>query len=217
MQENILRSSNVTKIYLTYVESGIKQKFEVKFKYMDSKECYFTTPMGINFHKPKNRTPIELSVYTIDGIYKTSVVLRDTTTSIHEILFQLSIPIQWDFVQLRDSTRVEVALNFSIKFNDGFEIKGQTFDVATGGISYYSKAPISSIYKKVSGILTLEFPAKSFITLPGKKLVKEVKFVREKAGSENIYQDLGSLYVFRILSLTPEEAEEIKHFLITIS
>ena len=45
MQQNILRESNVTKIYLIYVDNGARKKMPVKLRFMDNKECYFAYRM----------------------------------------------------------------------------------------------------------------------------------------------------------------------------
>ena len=66
MQHNILRDSNVTKIYLMYIDGGARKKIQVKLRFMDSKEGYFAAPTPRGFVKPKRKIPAELNVYTTE-------------------------------------------------------------------------------------------------------------------------------------------------------
>lgn len=213
MQQNILRESNVTKIYLIYKDNGMRKKYAVKLRFMDNKECYFATDLPIQFSKPKRKTPIELNVYTIDGIYKTEITLIDTSVSLNEVLFEVSIPKKWNFIQLRQSTRKEIQLPLTITFNDGFTINATTIDLSLGGVAFYVQQDISSIYKKLSGILTLELPKNTIINFSEGKLVVETKFVREK-----LLIDEGKiLYSFKFIGISLEDETVLKNFLIGLN
>lgn len=214
MQHNILRDSNITKIYLIYVHNGAKKKETVKLRFMDNKECYFAAPTPVQFDKPKKKIPAELNVFTSDGIYKTKITLLDTNVSLQEILYEVSIPKIWDFIQLRNSSRKLVALPVNIKFNDGFTINATTYDLSLGGISYYTKDSLSSIYKKISGILTLELPKETLINFPDGKMTVETKFVREKPGDEEHFGE--QLVIFKFIGVTPENEMILKNFLIKL-
>lgn len=215
MQQNILRSSNITKIYLIYVNPQNARKREmVTLRFMDKKECYFVGKYIPNFVKPKKKTPAEIQVFTPDGVYKTNINIFDSNVSLDEVLYIVSIPQKWDFIQLRKSTRKEVALPFSIKFNDGFEINGNTYDLATGGISFWTKERLSSIYQKISCILTLKLPDNTIINFAEGQLTTEAKFVREKEDLD--YHPGEKLYIFRFVTLSLDDEMVLKNFLIKL-
>lgn len=158
MQENILRDSLVTHIFLSYMEAGKKQVVRVKLRFIDTRQAYFSAPPPINFVKPKRKTPAEIKVFTVDGVYKTDIFINDTQVNLTEVLFEVSVPKLWEYVQQRSSSRNRVSLPVKIKYNDGFEIETATFDIALGGIAFYSRDAISSIYKKLPAVLTMELP-----------------------------------------------------------
>ena len=212
MQHNILRDSNVTKIYLMYVDAGARKKIQVKLRFMDTKECYFATPTPRGFVKPKRKIPAELNVYTTDGVYKTKVTLLDSNMSLNEVMYEVSIPNKWDFVQLRSSSRKEVELPIEITFNDGFKITTNTLDLSLGGISFVSKNSFNSIYKKISGILTLKLPQNTLINFPDGTMTTEAKFVRESEPN-----DFGEIiYSFKFCSVKPEDDEILKNYLLRL-
>ena len=214
MQHNILRDSNITKIYLIYIHNGARKKETVTLRFMDNKECYFAAPTPVKFDKPKKKIPAELNVFTPDGVYKTKITLLDTNMSLQEILYEVSIPKTWDFIQLRASSRKLVELPVSIKFNDGFTINTTTYDLSLGGISYYTKDSLSSIYKKISGILTLELPKETLINFPDGRMTVETKFVREKSGDEEHFGE--QLVIFKFIGVTPDDEMILKNFLIKL-
>ena len=214
MQQNILRNAGVTKIFLIYVENGSRKKMEVSLKFMDDKQCYFSTSIVGVFEKPKKKIDAELKVYTVDGVYATNVKLLDSNFSLNEIMFEVSAPKTWNYVQLRSSTRKNVELPLTIKFNDGFVIQAQSYDLSLGGISFFSKEEINSIYKKISGILSFELPKSTIINFPDGKLITETKFVREVKDIEYHYDE--KLYVFKFMSVSPENREILKNFLIQL-
>ncbi len=212
MQHNILRDSNVTKIYLMYVDAGARKKIQVKLRFMDTKECYFATSTPRGFVKPKRKIPAELNVYTTDGVYKTKVTLLDSNMSLNEVMYEVSIPNKWDFVQLRSSSRKEVELPIEITFNDGFKITTNTHDISLGGISFVSKNSFNSIYKKISGILTLKLPQNTLINFPDGTMTTEAQFVRESEPN-----DFGEIiYSFKFCSVKPEDEEILKNYLLRL-
>ncbi len=215
MQHNILRDSNITKIYLIYVENGSKKRFQVSLRFIDQKECYFATSTPVGFSKPKRKTPAEIKVYTQDGIYETEVSLLESQTSLREVLFEVSIPKNWKFTQLRQSSRKLVSLPFSIKYNDGFVIENQTYDLSLGGISFLSDKPIQSIYKKISCIVTIEMPKENIINFPDGKLVAEAKYCREIFDVEQF--DEKTFYAFKFVNLSAEDAEILKSYLLRLN
>lgn len=213
MQNNILRDSNITKIYLFYTApNGLKKKVNVKLRYMGDKECYFAGAVVPNFAKPKRKSPVEIFVYTTDGIYQAAVKMLDTTLNLNEIIYQVEIPKTWNFKQLRSGSRKNVALPASLKFNDGHEIKFETLDLSIGGFSFLAEEKISSIYQRFSAIGTIEFPSELIMNYPDRKLVTEVKFVRTKDEVEGEFGK--TFYALKFVQLTPDEQMILKNYLL---
>ncbi len=216
MQQNILQNSNLTKTILIYTdERGLKKRFKVSLRYMDTIQCYFAAPIVGGFQKPKKNTPVLVTVYTTDGVYSSNLQINDTTTTLNEILFEVSLPKVWSFKQSRNSSRKMTDMPISIKFDDGFEITSTTYDLSLDGVSFFYNKPISSIYKKLKGTLTIQFPDNLTIDFPLKSFETETKFIREQLEVKDTYRD-GSLYVFGFLELEPKEQELIKKYLISI-
>ncbi len=212
MNTNIFRNTDITKIYLFYVDGGIKVKTEVKMRFMDQKDGYFSATLPPNFKKPKRKISAELKVYTSDGVYQSNVTLIDTTTSINDVLYQISFPKKWELIQLRSGTRKHVELPFKIQYQDGYSLEGTTHDLAIGGISFINNLQMSSIYKKIPATITLEFPQNLIINFPDRKLETEVMFVRE-----NKYDNFDNkLYSYRFKSLSQDAIDIIKAFLIKL-
>lgn len=216
MQYNILRESEVTKIFLTYADGGMKKKFAVKLRFMDLKECYFAVPLPANFRKPKIKTPVEINAFTPDGVYTAHVNIVDSSVSLTEVLFHVSVPKTWDFKQLRQSTRVQQALPLNIKYDDGFEISSNTFDFSIGGFSFVSEKNISSIYERLDCTVTVEMPSTLIVNFPDKKLITKAKYVRKKENFGEYGSD-GTLYAFRFIKLSADEQEILKAYLLNLS
>lgn len=214
MQENILRDSLITHIFLSYMGTEKKQVLRLKLRFIDTNQAYFSAEPDVNFVKPKRKTPAEIKVYTIDGVYKTDVYINDTQTDIREILFEVTIPKLWEYIQQRSSSRNRVSLPVKIKYNDGFEIDTMTYDLAIGGIAFYSKNTISSIYKKLPAVLKLELPQSMWIKNPDCKIVVEAQFVRERLeeNDEEYFQQY--LYSYKFVKPPREVSDTLKELLI---
>ena len=215
MQQNILKNSDITKIYLTYINNGLRKKESVKLRFMDDKQCYFSIATPAEFVKPKRKAPAELQVYTPDGVYKTSVIIVDTNVGICEILFEVTKPKTWNYVQVRNSSRKLVELPVTIAFNDGFKIEATTYDLALNGVSFFYKEEISSIYKKINGILVLKLPSDTLINFANGALTVETKFVREKGNVEGLFNE--KLYVFKFIGISMEDEAVLRNFLIKLN
>ena len=97
--------------------------------------------------------------------------------------------------------------------DDGFLIEATTHDLSLGGISFISDKPFSSIYKKISGILTLELPKNTLINFPDGKMSVETKFVRE-----TLFGNFGeTLYSFKFIGVKLEDEEILKNFLLRLN
>lgn len=209
MQENILRNSNLAAIYLVYKDTE-KHKFSVNLRFMDTKECYLTTAMQMDFVKPKKNTLVEIFVYSSDGVYKSEVKIADVLTSLNEIVFIVNLPKKWDYTQVRNSSRKQYSLPFKIKYNDGYEISGNTYDISVGGISFMLENPIPSLYTKVNGSIEFTLPSNSAYVVEQTEILTDVKFLR------TITPDYTAdkYYVYKFLNLPKDKAEKIKNFLI---
>ena len=156
MQENILRNSNVTKLYIEFPDGkNYKRKELVAVKYIDNKSCYFSRPTPTSqFTKPKWRTKANIIVYTPDGVYKTTVIIRDVDFSLNGVLYQLDLPKNWEFKQLRAGSRKKVKLPLTIKFTvvkwvktySGFE-EAECLGNVEVWANYGGTAPALNTYK----------------------------------------------------------------------
>lgn len=217
MQENILRDSLVTHIFLSYMEAGKKQVVRVKLRFIDTRQAYFSAPPPIYFVKPKRKTPAEIKVFTVDGVYKTDIFINDTQVNLTEVLFEVSVPKLWEYVQQRSSSRNRVSLPVKIKYNDGFEIETATFDIALGGIAFYSRDAISSIYKKLPAVLTMELPKSMWIKNPDCKIVVETCFVRERIEEEDEEHFHQFLYSYKFVNLPKDAENTLRELLLQIT
>ena len=217
MQENILRDSLVTHIFLSYMEAGKKQVVRVKLRFIDTRQAYFSAPPPINIVKPKRKTPDEIKVFTVDGVYKTDIFINDTQVNLTEVLFEVSVPKLWEYVQQRSSSRNRVSLPVKIKYNDGFEIETATFDIALGGIAFYSRDAISSIYKKLPAVLTMELPKSMWIKNPDCKIVVETCFVRERIEEEDEEHFHQFLYSYKFVNLPKDAENTLRELLLQIT
>jgi len=214
MNENILRDSLVTKIFISYTEGSKKQVMRLKLKFMDNRQAYFSAVTPEIYEKPKRKTPAEIKIYTVDGIYRTDVMINDTSATLNEIFFEVSLPKIYEFIQHRSSSRNRTELPVNIKYNDGFEIDATTYDLAIGGLAFYSKNQFSSIYKKLPAILTLSLPTTIWTKAEDPKIIVETVFVRETQ-EQNDEEHFGQyLYSYKFINLPKETENTLKKFLI---
>ena len=216
MQQDILKNSNFNKIYFCYVDGkNIQRKITVTIKYMDTKSCYFVGEIPVNFTKPKWRTKAEIIVYTTNGKYSTTLIIRDTNFSLQEVVYKVDLPKAWSFSQLRAGTRKKLELPVKIKFNDGLEIEAKTFDVSVGGFSIITKENLSTIHTRFASNCKILFPNDSTLNFPDDILESDCIYVRMKnninmefSGSAN-----DKLICFKFLKLSSEKLLILKKFL----
>ena len=209
MQQNILRNSNLSSIYLIYQDT-VKQKHLVQLRFIDTKECYLSTVLPTNFTKPKTKTNAELVAYTEDGVYKTQVKINDISFSFNEIIYIVDAPKNWKFIQLRNSTRKECSLPFVLKFNDGYELNGVSYDLSTGGISFTTPEPLQSIYTKINGNITFSLKEPDENAEENNTLTLSVKFLRML----DMKYSKDNCYVYKFLNISKTDIDKIKTFLI---
>lgn len=217
MQQNILKTSNVSKIYLVFIDGkNYRRKEEVKVRYMDNKSCYFVGPTVINFAKPKWRAKTDIIVYTPDGVYSANVIIRDTDFSLSNIFYKVDIPKTWKFTQLRAGSRKKVNLPIKIKFNDGLEIEGETHDLSIGGFSFISNQNLSTVHTRFNCNCQIQFPQDATINFPDGLLKTDAKYVRSKTIVDS-YELEGYKYLcFKFVNLSPDYTMILKHFLLKI-
>lgn len=217
MQHDILKSNLVTKIMFTYVDGiGLRKKEQVTLSYMDKKYCYFKSQNTINFHKPKWRTKANITVYTPEGVYETTLIIRDTSYSQHEILFEVDLPKTWSFKQLRAGTRKDVELPLYLRFSDGVEIEGNTREMSIGGFSFISNHTLTSVQKGFPAEVCIQLPKDLIINLPDGKLETQVKYVRHKALADNYEQSGFSAISFKFTNLTEEQKMVLKSYIMKL-
>jgi len=217
MQQNILKASNVTKIFLKFVDGKkCNRKEAVKLRYMDSKSCYFAGQTIINFAKPKWRAKAEIIVYTPDGVYSAVVIMRETDFSLNNILYKVDIPKIWKFTQLRAGSRKKVSLPISIKFNDGLEIKNETFDLSIGGFSILSNQELTTIHTRFACTCRIQFPNDAIINFPEGILETDAMYVRQKPIKDNYELRDYKMLCFRFKKLSADDTMIIKNFLMKI-
>lgn len=217
MQENILKTSNVTKIYLDFYDGKNRHiKEEVTVRYMDSKFCYLVGGIPINFNKPKWRAKANIIVYTTDGIYKTTVIIRDINFSLSDVVYRLDLPKKWDFKQLRAGSRKKVALPFKIKFNDDFEINANLHDLSVGGFSFVGNYNLSTVHTRFACNCKITFPKDSVINFPDGILDNDAIFVRKKPLITEFGLTGEEVYCFKFLNLSPDYVLILKNFLMKI-
>ena len=86
--------------------------------------------------------------------------------------------------------------------------------MSVGGFSFLTNEKISTIYQRFSAIGTLEFPAELLLNYPDKKLVTEVKFVRNQ---EEVEGEFGkTFYALKFVQLTPDETMILKNYLLSL-
>lgn len=218
MQENILRNSNVTKLYIEFPDGkNYKRKELVAVKYIDNKSCYFSGPTPTSqFTKPKWRTKANIIVYTPDGVYKTTVIIRDVDFSLNGVLYQLDLPKNWEFKQLRAGSRKKVKLPLTIKFNDGLTIETETFDLSIGGFSFFGEHNFSTLHTRFAANCKIIFPNDLIMNFPDKTLEKDCLYVRKKVITDDFERMNQNLYCFKFLKLTPDETMILKNFLLKL-
>ena len=217
MQENILKTSNVTKIFLKYLDGkNYKRKEEVSLRYMDNKSCYFSGASISNFNKPKWRAKAEIVAYTPEGVYSSIVIIRDTEYTLKNILYKVDLPKTWKFTQLRSGSRKKISLPLIVRFNDGLEINTTTYDISIGGFSFLNNQELNTIQTRFSCTCQIQFPRENLINFPDGILQTDAKYVRQKRIKEGYNIDEEKLLCFKFVNLSPNDTVILKNFLIKV-
>jgi hypothetical protein len=116
MQENILRTVKIIKVFLDFNDGkGIHRKENVILRSMDSAYCVFAGPAPAGFKKPGWWTKANIIVYSTSGIYKASAIIKDTNIALNNVTYKLELPKKWEHKQLRAGMRKRV--NSPVKIN----------------------------------------------------------------------------------------------------
>lgn len=217
MQKNILKTSDVTKIYLNFTDGkNHRRREEVKLRYIDNKSCYFVGPTIINFTKPKWRAKTDIIVYTPDGVYSANVIIRETNFSLNNIFYKVDIPKTWKFTQLRVGSRKNVKLPLKLKFNDGLELEAETLDLSVGGFSFITNQDLSTVHTRFACNCKMFFPKDMTINFPDGILEVDAKYVRQKNITDNYDLEGHKIVSFKFLELSPDYTMILKNFLMKI-
>ena len=195
MDFNILKRKNLIAIYLVYNDGGNK-KIKVDIHYLDDGECYLQTDLwDANINKPKANFSAEILAYTGNGVYVGKTKIIDTTITMQKVMFQVKIPNKWDFSQSRASIRKQIAIPFKIKYNDGYEFQGESFDISSGGVSFVKSEPILPLYKKFVATIEIDLSNISISSISNEVIKSEVKYLRE------ISSEKYTTYVYKFLTV----------------
>ena len=215
MERNILNESDITKIYLAFVDgNGLNRKEPVKLRYIEKKNIFFVGQTLSNFKKPRWRTKASIIAYTPEGVYTASVIIRDTSFSMSEIMYNLDTPKTWEFKQLRAGSRKKINLPVKITFSDGLEIEAETLDLSIGGFSIVSNTRLSTIHRRFNHQCTIQFSKDDYIYFPNRTLNANIKFAREKVVRDEYELEGYSLYGFKFINLSPNVIMNLKGYLI---
>ena len=218
MQNNILKTSNITKVFLVYQDGKKNRKREpVKVRYLENKYCYFVGEPILNFSKPKWRAKADIVVYTPDGVYTANVIIRDVSFSLREMLYKLDLPKVWKYTQMRVGSRKVVNLPIKITFSDNETIETNTYDLSVGGFSVLDKHSLNTIQTRFECDCSITFPKDAIINFPDGILTTKTKFVRQKPITDDYELRDHSKLCFKFTNLTPDEQMILKHFLLKIN
>ena len=206
MDINVLKRKNLIAVYLVF-EDGYKKQLKVNVHFLDKEICYLETELWDNFKKPRKNQKAEIHTYTMNGIYIGKTKFIDTTMTLQKVIFTLIIPQKWEYTQTRSSIRKHAALPFSIKYNDGYEVKGETSDISSGGISFALDEPILPLYYRFNADISIDIPNNGLDDSKTMCIKSETRFLREQE------QDKKVLYIYRFINMDSHNLNILKLFL----
>lgn len=218
MQKDILRHPNIKKIVLKYTDGkNVSRIEEVKLRFIDKKTCLFIGRVLPNFVKPRWRAKAVISIYTSEGIYNSEVIIRGVEFAFAEITYELDIPKEWKFGQLRAGVRKNITLPLTLTFNDGLEIKARTVDLSIGGCSVVVSQDLSELHKKVDCKFKIAFPPELNVNFPDGVLEGNAIFVRGRVINDVDELKNAKVLCFKFKNLSPNKILILKNFLTTLS
>ena len=212
MDINIFNNSRISSIFLTYSDGQRMLRLPVVVRYIDKKECFLSAEVPVNFVKPRNNTKATVMAYTEVGVYSADTKIVDVNlSSVREITFSVVAPKNWDYKQLRTSSRKNVKVPFVIKYNDGYEFKGTTEDFSLSGISFISDVQMPELYQRFVAKITFDFSGFEGM----ENVTADVKFLRFK--DDVPVKDGEFFYIYRIVEIGTPESLALKNFLIKVN
>lgn len=215
MEQNILKSTDVSKIYLIYTDGKKNQRKElVNIRYSDKKHCYFAGEIPFNFSKPGFFAKADIVVYTPDGVYRANVKMGNISYTLNEIVYELAMPKFWNYTQMREGTRKKLGFPISIKFCDETVLDGYLYNLSVSGFSIATKIQLSLVQKKFPAVSEILFPTDEYPEIPDGKLIANCKYARENALIDDYEFMDHNLIGFKFLNLNKSYAEIIKKTII---
>lgn len=203
MTINILSKREDANIVLSYMEDGKRVKYDVMIRYSDKEESYFSTPFPINFTKPKPKTKIEITYRSSIGVLYAETKLIDCCLSMNEIMFTVKTPTYWEDRESRRSRRKECNIPVTVEYS-GYKFESESYDIATGGISFIAPEDMPDTYKNLPATVSLKFAPDNVVTVTG-------KFIREKelGGDDSV-----KLFVYKFTHVSSLTRMTIKNYMI---
>ena len=134
----------------------------------------------------------------------------------NNIFYKVDIPKNWKYTQLRKGTRKFVELPLNLKFNDGVELSGETYDLSVGGFSFNSIHDLSTVQKRFACNCKIKFPNEGIINFPDGELEVDAIFVRQKPILDDYDLRDHRRISFKFLNLSPDYELILKNFLMKI-
>jgi hypothetical protein len=208
---NVLKEVSISKIEMIYDDDGGKKHREVSLGYYDEEICYFSLNTDLNFLLPKLKSEAEILVYSPDGIFKSVVKFLRINKSVGKVLFEVTAPAKWDFIQRRKNLRKQIPLPVSIKYEDGFEITTRVNDISAGGLTVYKTGAFSGIYQKLEADISIEFPEGVILHMNDNIVHTKARCVRVE---ENLPGHFGeNLVAYEFIHLNSDIANSMRRYI----
>ena len=208
MNTNMLKNPRITSINLLYFDGTKHLHFPVSIRFSDDKESYLATELSEKFIKPKKNTVATIILYTNAGVYTGTTKIFDTTlSSFSQITFSVNTPQKWNFKRLNLVVRKKLKLPFCIKFNDGYEIKGITYEMSEEDMTFKVKDDIPDLYTRFTAKLTVELQEGE----NADKMYADVKF--SKTEEDTNFNNGEKFYIFKIVDISSADLILLKNIL----
>jgi len=211
MYVNVLREVSPSRIEMTYTDAAGKKTQEVTMGYYDEKCCYFSLIINLNFLLPKVHSTAEIVFYSPNGVFKSTVKFISIEKTPGRVLFEVTVPQKWEFIQRRKYLRKVIPLPIKIKYDDGFEISTTVNDISAGGVGIFLKGNFSGIYQRLVADISIEFPEGSILHLPDHTVKTKANCIRVE---ENLPGHFGEKFIaYEFIDLDSEIVTGIRRFI----
>ena len=195
-----------TIVEIIYTEKTSIYKYNARIRYIDKDECLISSEFDENFHKPKNKTKAELFIKTVEGAYKSNVVINETSVLQNEIVFFIDTPVSWEIRESRRNIRAKVDIPVCIKFED-FEFTSGAVDLSMGGIRITETEFIPDWYINKTATVTMFLPYHEELSV-------EACYTRHDSNDE--FHDYKTLNTFEFKSLGAIDKIKINNYLMQV-